>query len=133
MKELTNTEIYEFISEELTYYPELPQFTAEELKVFEEQYLSVMQNLADAVKKKKKIEADEKKFKEQLGKVMDEYGIKSLDNQYLKIIRVAGSEGSQTVDLDKMKTEEPELYADLLKDYPKTTGAKKASIRFDVK
>lgn len=108
-------------------------FTAEELQVFEEQYLAVMQNLADAVKKKKKIEADEKKFKEQLGKVMDEYGIKSLDNQYLKIIRVAGSEGSQTVDLDKMQKEEPELYADLLKDYPKTTGAKKASIRFDVK
>lgn len=109
------------------------EFTAEELKVFEEQYLSVMQNLAEAVKKKKKIEADEKKFKEQLGKVMDEYGIKSVDNQFLKIIRVAGSEGSQTVDLAKMEKEEPELYADLLKDYPKTTGAKKASIRFDVK
>ena len=31
MKELTKKEIYEFISEELTYYPELPQFTAEEL------------------------------------------------------------------------------------------------------
>ena len=108
-------------------------FTEAELKVFEEQYLAVMQNLADAVKKKKKIEADEKKFKEQLGKVMDEYGIKSLDNQFVKIIRVAGSEGSQTVDLDKMQKEEPELYADLLKDYPKIAGAKKASIRFDVK
>lgn len=31
MKELTNTETYEFISEELTYYPELPQFSAEDL------------------------------------------------------------------------------------------------------
>ena len=108
-------------------------FTAEELKVFEEQYLVVMKGLSDAVKAKKKLEADEKKFKEQLGKVMDEYGIKSIDNEFLKIIRVAGSEGSQTVDLDKMKTEEPELFAELLADYPKTTGAKKASIRFDVK
>lgn len=108
-------------------------FTAEELKVFEEQYLSVMKDLSDAVKAKKKLEDDEKKFKEQLGKVMDEYGIKSVDNQFLKIIRVAGSEGSQTVDLAKMQKEEPELYADLLKDYPKVTGAKKPSIRFDVK
>ena len=108
-------------------------FAEEELKVFEEQYFSVMKNLSDAVKAKKKLEDDEKKFKEQLGKVMDEYGIKSVDNQFLKIIRVAGSEGSQTVDLAKMQKEEPELYADLLKDYPKVTGAKKPSIRFDVK
>ena len=65
--------------------------------------------------------------------IRDRYGIKSLDNQFVKIIRVAGSEGSQTVDLDKMKEAEPELFAELLADYPKTTGAKKASIRFDVK
>lgn len=118
---------------EIAMLDEKKQFTEAELQVFEEQYLLVMQNLAEAVKAKKKLEADEKKFKEQLGKVMDEYGIKSVDNQFLKIIRVAGSEGSQTVDLTKMEKEEPELYADLLKDYPKTTGAKKASIRFDVK
>lgn len=31
MEKLENKETYEFISEELTYYPELPQFTAEEL------------------------------------------------------------------------------------------------------
>lgn len=109
------------------------QFTNTELKVFEEQYLAVMQNLSEAVKAKKKLEADEKKIKGQLEKVMDEYGIKSIDNQFLKIIRVAGSEGKQTVDLDKMQKEEPELYNELLADYPKTTGAKKGSVRFDVK
>ncbi len=31
MKELTNNDIYNFISEELSYHPELPQFSAEEL------------------------------------------------------------------------------------------------------
>ncbi len=108
-------------------------FTDEELKVFEEKYLAVMQDLSKAVKARKKLEEDEKKVKKQLEKVMDEYGIKSLDNQFLKIIRVAGSEGKVTIDIDKMEKEEPTLYAELLEDYPKTTGAKKASIRFDVK
>lgn len=31
MKELTNANTYNFISEELTYHPELPQFSAQEL------------------------------------------------------------------------------------------------------
>lgn len=109
------------------------QFTEAELQVFEEKYLSVMKDLADATIQKKWLEEQEKKFKGQLEKVMDEYGIKSIDNQFLKIIRVAGSDGKTTVDLDKMQKEEPELYQELLEDYPKTTGKKKASIRFDVK
>jgi septal ring factor EnvC (AmiA/AmiB activator) len=108
-------------------------FTEEELSVFEQQYMSVMKNLSDMTKQKKKIEKQEKLIKANLGKVMDEYGIKSLDNQFLKIIRVAESKGKATVDLDKMQKEEPELFDELIKDYPKTAGAKKASIRFDVK
>ncbi len=118
---------------EIAMLDEKKQFTQDELMVFEERYLAVMKGLSDAVKAKKKLEADEKKFKEQLGKVMDEYGIKSVDNQYLRIIRVVGSDGKTTVDIDKMEKEEPELFKELLADYPKTTGAKKASIRFDVK
>lgn len=108
-------------------------FTEEELSVFEQQYMSVMKNLSDMTKQKKKIEEQEKLIKANLGKVMDEYGIKSLDNQFLKIIRVSESKGKATVDLDKMQKEEPELFDELIKDYPKTAGAKKASIRFDVK
>lgn len=108
-------------------------FTEGEITELEKQYLSVMKSLSETVKAKKKLEEDEKKVKKQLEQVMDEYGIKSIDNQYLKIIRVAGSEGKQTIDLDAMEKKEPDLFKELLADYPKTTGAKKASIRFDVK
>lgn len=108
-------------------------FTEDELTVFNEQYLSVMENLSTVTKQKKALESKEKDIKAQLGKVMDQYGIKSIDNQYLKIIRVAGSDGKTTVDLDKMQKEEPDLYKDLLHDYPKVTGQKKPSVRFDVK
>ena len=108
-------------------------FTDEEIALFEQKYLSACQQLSEAVKERKKLEAQEAKVKEQLEKVMDEYGIKSIDNQYLNIIRVAGSEGKTTIDLDAMEKKEPDLFKELLADYPKTTGAKKASIRFDVK
>ena len=106
-------------------------FTKEELQVFDQQYLVVFQNLAEVTKQKKVLEDQEKKVKSQLETLMDEYGIKSLDNQFIKITRVAGST-STTIDLKKLETEEPELYNDLLVDYPKTT-VKKASVRFNVK
>lgn len=109
------------------------EFSTTELQVFEEKYLLLMKDLADVTIQKKRYETAEKKFKAQLEKVMDEYGIKSIDNQYLKIIRVAESKGKQTIDVDQLKKEEPDLFNELLEDYPKTTGAKKASIRFDIK
>ena len=108
-------------------------FTKEELQVFENQHLAVFQNLAEVTKQKKALEDEEKKVKKQLEKLMDEYKIKSLDNQYIKIIRVDANPGKQTIDLDKLLKEEPELHAELLADYPKTSGAKKAYVRFDVK
>ena len=106
-------------------------FTTEELQVFENQYLAVFQNLAEVTKQKKALEDQEKKVKEQLEKAMDEYGIKSLDNQFIKIIRVAGS-SSTTIDLKKLEEQEPDLFKELLADYPKT-NTRKASVRFDVK
>ena len=108
-------------------------FTTEELQVFENQYLAVFQNLAEVTKQKKKLEDQEKKVKSQLEKLMDEHGIKSLDNQFIKITRVAANPGKLTIDLDKLLEEEPELHAELLADYPKTTGAKKAYVKFNVK
>ncbi len=109
------------------------RFTEQEIKVFEEQYLVVMQSLSNMTKQKKALEEQEKKVKGQLEKVMDEYCIKSVENQFLKITRVAASAGKQTIDLDKMQKEEPKLFNDLLADYPKTSGAKKSFVRFDVK
>lgn len=106
-------------------------FTDGELQVFEKQYLAIMQSLSAMTKQKKALEEQEKKIKKQLEAVMDEYGIKAVDNQFLKITRVAGS-SSNSIDLDMLKSKEPDLFNDLLVDYPKTT-TRKASVRFDVK
>ena len=108
-------------------------FTDEELQVFEKKYMTVMKSLADMTVEKKRLEEAEKKVKGQLEKVMDEYSIKSISNQYLTISRVPENKGKTTIDVAKMEKEEPDLYADLLKDYPKTTGQKKAYVLFKVK
>ena len=109
------------------------QFTDQELQVFEEKYLAVMQNLADMTLQKKRLEEAEKKIKGQLQKVMDEYRIKSIDNQFLRITRVAGSEGTTVLDVDALAEKEPKLYKELLADYPKISGKKKGSVRFETK
>lgn len=108
-------------------------FTQEELQVFENQYLAVFQNLAEVTKRKKALEDQGKEAKSQLEKLMDEYGIKSIDNQFIKVTRVDANPGKQTIDFEKLSKEEPELHAELLADYPKTTGAKKAYVTFKVK
>lgn len=109
------------------------EFTQNEIQAFNEKYLAVMKNFANIKVEIKRLQDEEKKAKSILGKAMDEYGIKSIDNPYLKIIRVAGSEGTETIDLKALQKEEPELYAELLEDYPTITGKKAPSVRFDVK
>lgn len=102
-----------------------------EVQVFEQQHMQVFKQLADITKAKKQIEDQEKKVKEQLEKAMDEYDIKSIDNQYLKITRVNGST-STSIDLKALEKEEPKLYSELLEDYPKVT-TKKSYLTFKVK
>lgn len=121
------------MSTEITLLNNEKNYTENEIKVFESQYLTTMKGLSDAIKAKKKFEEDEKKFKEKLGKIMDENGIKSIDNQYVKIIRVAGTKDSVTIDLKEFEKQEPETYAEILRDYPKTVKGKAESIRFNVK
>lgn len=109
------------------------EFTAGELAAFEEKYMQTIKDYSHIVKMKKSFEEKEKQFKKELGNVMDELGIKSMDCPFIKFIRVAGSEDKQTIDLDSLKEKEPELFAELLADYPKTTKGKSPSVRFDVK
>lgn len=108
-------------------------FTEGELQAFEEKYLAMMEGLANNKIAQKRLQEDEKKAKQALEQVMDEYGIKSIDNRFIRITRVAENKGKPTIDLTKMQKEEPELYAELLEDYPTITGKKKAYLKFDTK
>lgn len=107
------------------------KFTDQEIQLFEEQYLSVMQGLAAMAIEKKRLEEAEKKAKTELEKVMDQYSIISMDNQFIKVTRVAAT-SSKTIDVKELEKKEPELYNELLADYPKET--KRAGyVRFTAK
>ena len=94
-----------------------------EIEKFNEQALSVMENIAHFAKKKSEIEAKDKALRDELLKLCEEYGVQSVDNQFVKISYVKGSE-SVSVDLKKMENAEPDLYAELIEDYPKKTVRK---------
>lgn len=102
-----------------------------EIQTFENQHLAVFQQLSEITKSKKQLEEQEKKVKEELEKAMDEHNIKSIDNQFIKITRVAAS-SSTSVDLKALENEEPDLYRELIEDYPKVIN-RKAYIKFTVK
>lgn len=102
-----------------------------DLQVFQNQHMQVFKQLSEITKTKKVLEEQEKIMKEQLEKAMNEHGIQSIDNQYLKITRVSES-SSTSIDLKTLEKKEPKLYGELLEDYPKVTN-KKAYLTFKVK
>ena len=108
-------------------------FTTKEIKAFEDQYMMVFRQLADITLAKKKWEKEEEKAKAEIKKIMDKYEIKSIDNEVIKITRIAPGVDKKTVDLEAFAENEPEEYADLLKDYPKTVKGKAGYIMFKVK
>ena len=101
------------------------------LILFENKALQCMKNLSDLKKEQDRLAELEKTARQQLQSVMNEFGITQFKNDYVTISLVKGST-TTSVDLKELEKQEPELYADLLKDYPKTT-TKNDSVRILVK
>ncbi|AZK48798.1 hypothetical protein EIM92_00135 [Paenibacillus lentus] len=101
------------------------------MQVFEQQHLQLFKKISDTIKAKKQLEEQEAKVKQELEKAMNAYDIKSIDNQFINVTRVKESI-STTIDLKELKEKEPNLHAELLEDYPKTT-LKKSYLKLTVK
>lgn len=101
---------------------------ASELQVFEQANLAVFQRLHDFKKQKEEMEKAEKELKDYLLQAMEENGIKSFKNEYITISHIEAST-STSIDLKALEKEEPELYKDLLKDYPKVTSKKAYTVK----
>ncbi len=102
-----------------------------ELTLFESKALVFMKNLSELKKEQDRLADLEKIARENLQKIMAEFGIDQFKNDYVTISTVKGST-SISIDLKALEKNEPQLYADLLKDYPKET-VKKDSVRILVK
>lgn len=93
--------------------------------------MQVMINISILAKQEKEIAEKTKALKAELENALNEHGIKSIDNAYIKITRVEAS-SSTSLDIKKLQDKEPKLYGELLEDYPKVTN-KKAYLTFKVK
>lgn len=102
-----------------------------QVQIFENKYMAVMANIALLDKQVKEMQEQQKALKADLEKAMNEYEIKSIDNEYLKITRVEEST-STSIDLKALQKKEPALYGELLEDYPKITK-RKAYVKITVK
>ena len=102
-----------------------------EIREFERGYMNEFKRLAEIIKQKKQLEDMESKVKANLKKAIENSNVKTIDNEFVRITWV--DESTQTtIDLSELAKREPELYAELLSDYPKVTR-KSAYLMFKVK
>lgn len=92
-----------------------------------EKILTIQQELKSLDDRKKELEKSESELKEMLIQKMEETGVKSIDNDYLKITYVAPTT-RETIDSARIKKELPEIAEQYVK-----TSAIKASVRITLK
>ena len=98
-----------------------------ELVAFEEKTVAVIQAIADIATKKKELEDQDKKMREQLEAAMDQFNVKSFENDLIKITYVEPTTRIN-VDSAKLKKKYPEIFVECCK-----TSEVKGSVRITVK
>lgn len=97
------------------------------LEVMNSAVPDVLKTITDITVQKKKLEEQEKLMKEKLKEAMEQHGIKSFENEYVKFVYVAPTTKT-TIDSTRLKKEHP----DIAKEYSKTSNVS-ASVRITVK
>lgn len=97
------------------------------LVAFKEQQLSVLQQIADLITAKKKLEEQEKELKDKLKEAMEKYGIKKFDSDILKITYIAETTAT-SIDSAKLKKKYPAIAKECSK-----TSKKSAYIKIEIK
>lgn len=102
---------------------QLAEFNRGNIAKFKE--LSQLKRQTDA------LVAREKEIKAELEAAMDQHKIISIDNDFIKVTRIAES-STTSIDVKTLEKKENGLYEELLADYPKVSK-RKAYVRFTVK
>lgn len=98
-----------------------------EVVPFQTKAMAIMQKIVDLNIQKKQLEAQDKDVRQQLEKVMGEYGIKQFENDLLKVTYVEPTTRS-SIDSAKLKKELPAV----AEKYTKISQVK-GSVRIEVK
>lgn len=95
--------------------------------LFRKKEAAVIQAMTNLLSAKKELEEKETKVREQLVAAMDSYGIKSFENEFLKVVFVAATTRT-TLDSKALKKDLPDVAA----KYTKTSNVK-ASVKITLK
>lgn len=98
---------------------------------FGEKQLAAFKALSDLKKTLKELEEKEKEIKASIQDAMEHYNVTDFQNQYISLKYIYPTE-TVTIDLTQLQNNEPELYEELLHDYPKKV-TKKGYVRFTVR
>lgn len=102
-----------------------------ELTEFEQDNIALFKDLKLLDDNIKELQDKQKKYKDELVKQMEQYNVKSIDNDFVKVTYIAPTQLT-SVDLKAFKEKEPEEYDMLLNDYPKVVN-RKGYVRIKVK
>lgn len=99
----------------------------EEIIKLEHKVPEVIKAISDITVQKKALEEQEKMMREKLQAAMEEYGVKSFDNECIRVTYIAPTTRT-SVDTTKLKKEHPEI----AEAYKKVSNVK-ASVKIEVK
>ena len=99
--------------------------------VFNENYLATMKRYAELEQTVKELEDTKKKVRAEIQEAMESYGIRSVDNDFVRITLVAPST-SISIDTAALRIARPDQYDELIGRFPKKTE-RRASIRVTIK
>ena len=80
-----------------------------QMVAFKSSVLAITQSIANIAKQKEKLDAEDKKMREELQKAMESYGVDSFENEHVKITHI-GATTKTSVDSKKLKAELPDIY-----------------------
>lgn len=98
---------------------------------FSDKYIATMQRYADLEKTIKELEDTKKKVRAEIQEAMEYHGIRSFENDILKLTLVAPSV-STTIDTAALRISDPDTYESLIETYPKKTE-RKQSLRVTIR
>lgn len=99
----------------------------DELTTLEAEVPQTLHQMAELLRAKKAIDEREKELKAELVKAMEKFGVKSFDNNLIKLTYIAPTTRN-TVDSAKLKKTYPDIYAECTK-----TSNVSASVRVELK
>lgn len=101
------------------------------IQEFEERNLDLFNQVKEIERKRKYLDEISRTVKGKLLDAMLENEIKSIDNDFIKVVVTNPSE-TVSIDLKAFQKNEPVAYAELLEDYPKITK-RSESLRITIK